>query len=132
MPSRCHCTLQCHLDGIILNRAIYQKVPSSLPELGYKRTSQPVLSLSDLRGFLHENARTRATTKPTLPVESFLLKGCVLSHEQMTQLVHCQNDPTSWCRHDRNELMVHSMLISHLDQGIRLMWIQSGSSTHRL
>ena len=67
--------VQHHLDGIVQNQAIYQKVASSVSELGYKRMWQQVLLLSDSHSFLHEGARTRATTKPTLPVESVLLRG---------------------------------------------------------
>ena len=51
------------------------------------------LSLSNSNNLLHEDVRTiRATTKAALLVESVLLKWCILSHEQVMQLIHDQND----------------------------------------
>ena len=74
---------------------IYQKVARSLSELGHVRDSNRSLA-KRFTWFLVQEARTmRATTKPTLPVELVLLKGCILSREQMTQLVHGWNDPVS-------------------------------------
>ena len=90
------------------------------------------LSISYLHSFLHEDERaTRVTTKPTLPVESVLLKRCVLSGEQITQLIQGQNNPISYSGQHRNESKVHSMFISHLDRVVISMCIQSGSSVDR-
>ena len=91
------------------------------------------LSLSDSRGFLHKGGRaTWATIKPTLPVEiGFTIKECVISREQNTQLVRGRNDPVWECGHNRNESMIQSTLISHLDQGVKSSWTQFGWSADR-
>ena len=55
---------------------------------------------NDLHGFLHED--TRATTKPTLPVELILLKGCLVwtRSKWITSLLHADLTPWSRCEMD--------------------------------
>ena len=104
--------IQHHLDEIIWNQAIYQKVASSLSKLGYKRTAS-TLSLSDLCGFLHRHKNNKSANQAnTASWIGFIKRVCFITWTNDT--AHSQSE---WPYFVVQTCDRPLMLISHLDQG---------------